>query len=101
MNVFPREQNTKGGQWGPEIAAAADTVSLIVSKNPPSVNRPRAVLHRAGASQFNVIFHYNGQCRQKTKPPQSTGDLKFKLPDPGMMRLIQLRHTLARSDMMR
>lgn len=37
------------------------------------VNRPRAALHRAGfgASQFNVIFHYNGQWRQKTasQPP--------------------------------
>lgn len=56
---------------GPEIAAAADTVSLIVHE--PLVNRPRAALHRAGASQFNVIFHYNGQWRQKTQPPQVEG----------------------------
>lgn len=79
VGSFSTRTKHKGRQWARDSCGGGYSKSHC-SRTP--VNRPRAALHWAGASQFNVIFHYNGQWRQKTATP--TGDLKFKLPDPGM-----------------
>lgn len=90
--VFPREQNTKADN-GPEIAVAADTVSLIV-REPPLIGR---VQHYIGLVRHSLtLFSITTDNGVKKQPPL-VGDLKFKLPDPGIC-LIHRSRSLVRSD---
>lgn len=69
LGVFPREQNTKADN-GPEIAAAADTVSLIV-REPPLIGR---VQHYIGLVRHSLtLFSITTDNGVKKQPPQARG----------------------------